>query len=112
MATSSGEFTDTGSYHIYENKSFKYSFALPKYTYYQGLGARDGASHALAISLTASGVEDMSTSEVKVYFYKTPPATLPTGKEATLASGVLYIDGDMTNPKIAKIIETILASAK
>lgn len=62
---------------MYENKSFNYSFALPKYTYYQGLGARDGASHALAIALTASGVEDVGTADVRVYFYKTSPTTPP-----------------------------------
>ena len=48
---------DTGSYQIYSNKSLGYTLALPKSVYFQGYGARDGSSHSLAISLTASGTD-------------------------------------------------------
>ena len=48
---------DTGSYQIYSNRSLGYTLALPKSVYFQGYGARDGSSHSLAISLTASGTD-------------------------------------------------------
>ncbi len=112
ILTSSSDFSNTGVYQVYTNNSFKYSIALPKYAYYQGLGARDGASHTLAIALTASWIEDIATSDVKLYFYKTLPTNPPLGKEVTVPNGILYVNGDMTNPKIAKIIDTILMSAK
>lgn len=56
--TNSGTMpTVTNSNHLYENQSFQYGYELPKYTYYRGYGARDGADHSVAVSLTASGVE-------------------------------------------------------
>ncbi len=61
---------DTGSYLIYTNSSVGYELALPKYAYYQGYGARDGATHSLAISLTNSGAEVFDTSDVRVYYYR------------------------------------------
>lgn len=100
----------TGSYHIYTNTS--YSFALPKYAYYSGFGAQSGASHTIAVGLTSSGVDAFATADVRVYFFKVTPANPPEGKQVPITNGVLYISGDASNPKIAKIIDTIEASAK
>lgn len=102
----------TGSYHIYENKSFGYSLALPKFSYYQGLGARDGSSHALAVGLTSTGAED-TNADVVVYFYRTTPATPPTGgQEVVIPSGSLYIVTNASGPRIDQIVETITTSVR
>lgn len=111
VVSDSGVVFDTGSYLFYQNAN--YSLYLPKYVYYSGYGARDGATHTVAIALTATGVDMFDTADVKVYFYRTEPANPPSGKQVSVANGVLYVDGDATaNPKIAKIIDTIEASAK
>ena len=105
----------TGAYQLYSNVGLKYSFAMPKYVYYQGQGARDGALHTLAIALTASGSESLDTADVRVYFYKTMPTDFPWDHNTvtvTIPSGVLLLEGDSTNPKVAKIIETIKESAE
>ena len=74
----SGITFDTGSYVAYKNAN--YTAYLPKYVYYSGYGARDGANHTLGIALSASGAESFETSEVKVYFYSTTPANPPASK--------------------------------
>lgn len=103
---------DTGSYQIYENKSFGYSVAMPKFAWYQWLGARDGSSHALAVGLSSTGAED-TNADVVVYFYKTSPANPPLGsQQIILANGSVYIVKNGSGPKVDQIIETIQASAK
>lgn len=101
---------DTGSYFYYQNAN--YSFYLPKYVYYSGYGARSGATHTVAVALTASGIDTFDAADVKTYFYRTTPSNPPAGKMISVANGVLYIEGDTSNAKIAKIIDTITASAK
>lgn len=73
--------TNTGMYHVYANEKLKYRFALPKYAYYQGFGARDGALHTVGVGLTASGAESFETSDVRLWYYKKAP---------TNASGTLF----------------------
>lgn len=105
---------DSGSYQFYTNTSAGYEIALPKYAYYQGYGARDGAAHTLAVSLTSTGVEDFATSDVRVYFYKTPSAEAIAGaRQVNLANGgVIVIDGgNSTNPKVQKMMDIIQMSA-
>ena len=101
---------DTGSYQIYTNTV--YSFALPKYAYYSGFGAQGEASHTVAVGLTSTGTDAFATADVRIYFFKTIPANPPEGKQVSVAKGILYIAGDSSNPKVAKIIDTIEASAK
>lgn len=101
---------DTGSYVKYQNAN--YSAYLPKYVYYSGYGARDGANHTLGVALSASGSESFETSEVKVYYYSTTPANPPASKMIPVKKGVLYIDGDASNAKVAKIIDILGASAQ
>lgn len=103
---------NTGSYHIYENKSFGYRLALPKFSYYQGLGARDGSSHALAIGLTSTG-SDYETADVLVYFYRTTPANPPSNSQQIVgASGSIYVVANSTGSRIDQIVETIKATAR
>ncbi|MBC7498083.1 hypothetical protein H7170_00405 [Candidatus Gracilibacteria bacterium] len=116
ISTNSGMVFDTGSYIIYQNKNFGYSLALPKYSYYKGYnkGAyTDGADHVLVVSLTASGVESPSPAEVRVFALKTNTKLVMDGKIIDLSNGVrIFVVADETNPKVAKIVQTIMASIK
>lgn len=114
-SSTEGMIFDTGSYLIYTNSSVGYELALPKYAYYQGYGARDGATHSLAISLTNSGAEVFDTSDVRVYYYRWKALTdvIAWATRVDTKSGTLIIDGgNSTNPKIQKIVDTIRMSAK
>lgn len=109
-----GALFDTGSYLLYSNTSVGYSFAMPKYAYYSGVGAQSGANHTMMIATTASGVTDFATAPVQVWFYRKVPATPPSDQSVTTENGILYIRNNDTtaNAKIGKIIETVLQSAK
>lgn len=52
----------------YSNSTYHYSFSMPKNSYYQAFGAQNGASHSVGITF-GTGVESLSGSEVRVYFY-------------------------------------------
>jgi Kazal-type serine protease inhibitor domain len=110
--TSETDYTNTGKYQIYENKSFGYTISLPKYAYYQAYRTKDGANHALALGLSEADIIDITTAPVRVYFYKTAPATPPRGTEVKVQNGVLYVDGNISAPKIQTIIDTITLSAR
>jgi Kazal-type serine protease inhibitor domain len=114
ISTNSGMVFDTGSYILYSNTGIWYSFAMPKYSYYSGEGAHDGASHTMAISTTASGVVDFTTATIQIWLYREVPTAPPSTQSVVLENGTLYIKNNDTtnNPKIAKIIDTILQSAK
>ncbi len=106
---------DTGSYQIYTNTSLGYTLALPKNAYYQWYGARDGASHTLAISLTSTGIDTFDTADVRVYYYKTEPADVMAWatRVKTASGGTIIIDSaNSTNPKVQKIVDTIRMSAE
>ncbi len=105
---------DTGSYQIYSNTSLGYTLALPRSVYFQGYGARDGANHALAVSLTASGTDTFEWADVRVYYYKTEPIdAMAWATRVKTASGTIIIDAlNLANPKIQKIVDTIRMSAK
>jgi hypothetical protein len=106
------DYTNTGKYQIYENKSFGYTISLPKYAYYQAYRTKDGANHTLALGLSEADIVDITTAPVRVYFYKITPATPPRGTEVKVQNGVLYIDGNISAPKIQTIIDTITLSAR
>lgn len=107
------QFDDT-KYKQYKNDGLNYSYALPKNSYYQGFGARNGATNTMAVSTTASGITDFETADVQVYYYKTEPANAPTYESVKLQNGgVLYISGATSgDPKITNIVNTITTSAK
>ena len=106
------DYTNTGKYQVYENKTFGYTISLPKYAYYQAYRTKDGANHAIALGLSEADIADITTAPVRVYFYKTAPATPPRGTEVKIQNGVLYIDGNVSAPKIQTMIDTITASAR
>jgi Kazal-type serine protease inhibitor domain len=109
------ETFDTGTYILYDNTSVGYSLALPKYVYYQGYGARDGASHSLAIGLTSTGTDAFETADVRVYYYKgTAPLDVMAGAtRIDTTSGTIIVDSaNSTNPKVQKIVDTIRMSAE
>lgn len=81
----------TNSNHLYENQSFQYGYELPKYTYYRGYGARDGADHSVAVSLSASGVETFEWADARIYYYKTEPAVPLSGKAIKLDNGGMVV---------------------
>ena len=113
-STSTGTVYDTGSYLLYANSRLGYWFAMPRYSHYSGLGARDGAVHSMAIATTASGVLDFATAPVQVWLYSRAPATPPSSQSVQIDAGVLYIRNNDTtgNARISNIVETVLASAK
>lgn len=108
------QLLDSGSYQVYTNASAGYQIALPKYVYYQGYGARDGAAHTLAISLTNTGIDTFAASDVRVYYYKgsAPSDVMAGSTRIETASGTIIIDSShASNPKVQKIIDTIRMSA-
>lgn len=113
-ATSSGSYSDTGSYQIYKNINYHYTLSLPKYAYYQGTRGTDGATHMLAVGLSATGVIDFASAPVRVYYFAGSGVRASVaGQEKSLEKGIIVIQDDGSkDPKIQKIIETILASAR
>jgi hypothetical protein len=87
---------------------------MPRYVHYAGAGARDGASHTVAIATSASGVTDFAIAPVQVWFYSSIPLNPPSSQSATLTNGTLYIRNNDTtgNVKISKIVETVMVSAR
>lgn len=110
--TTERKLFDSGSYLLYSNTGLGYGFAMPKYSYYSGNGAHDGANHAIAIATTASGITDFANAPVQVWFYKNPPTNPPSEQFSQTKNGILYIkNNDTTNDKkIKNIVETILES--
>ncbi len=108
------DYTNTGKYLVYTNASIGYTFSLPKYVHYQGMGARDGASHSVAIALTSTGTDTWDGADVQVWYYRKPPTTPPSPILVTLTSGVVYIKQNslITNPKIDQIVEIIRQSIR
>jgi len=106
------DYTNTGKYHIYTNNSAGYSMAFPKYSWYYGFGARDGAAHSMAIATDESGIATFEGAPVRVWFYRTKPATPPSDQSLTLENGVIYVSSSSEDPKIQKIVADIFASAK
>jgi hypothetical protein len=104
----------TGSYHLYSNAALEYGFAIPKYSYYSGAGAQDGASHTMSIGVTASGILDFPTAQVQVWYFKKIPANPPSTSFANTKNGVIYVKNNDTtgNAKIEKIVTTVLESAE
>jgi hypothetical protein len=105
------DYTNTGKYQIYENKSFGYTLSLPKFAYYQAYGARDGANHVLVLGLSEADVSDITTAPVKVYFYKKEPSTA-TGTKISVGNGVLFLAGTASSSKLQTLIDTIRSSAR
>jgi hypothetical protein len=106
------DYTNTGKYHIYVNNSAGYSMAFPKYSWYYGFGARDGATHSMAIALDEAGIASFESAPVRVWFYRTKPATPPSDQSLTLEKGIIYVSSSSDNPKIQKIVADVFASAK
>lgn len=61
--------TASGSLKRYESAAYHYGFDLPKNAYYQGIGAKNGASHVMLVS-TSSGELTYETAPVRVYYAK------------------------------------------
>lgn len=90
---------------------------MTKNVMYEGMGGRDGANHTVGINLYQKDVDtvDFALATVQVYFYKKPPTTPPANaRSVNVANGTLYVvNNDTTNnPKITRLVDTILASAK
>jgi hypothetical protein len=104
----------TGSSLLYTNKGAGYTIALPKYSYYAGGGARDGAVHSLAVSMTSTGTSDFATAEVQVWFYPVAPANPPSTRSTQTSRGVIYVanNSSSVNPKVEQIIQSIFESAE
>ncbi len=67
-ATDSASGVIDPSLSTYSNATYRYSFSMPKSSYYQAFGAQNGASHSVGIS-TGTGAESLANSQVRVYFY-------------------------------------------
>lgn len=66
IGSASGQIIPVGM--EYFNQTYRYGFSMPKNSYYQAFGAQNGANHSVGIT-TGTGVESLSGSEVRVYFY-------------------------------------------
>lgn len=53
---------------------------MPKNSYFQAFGAQNGANHSVGIA-TGTGVESLSGSEVRIYFYANKIAEKLTNAE-------------------------------
>lgn len=106
------DYTDTSKFHIYTNNALQYSMSFPKYSWYSGYGARDGASHSMAIALDEAGIATFDGAPVRVWFYKSKPTNPPSDQSLTVTNGVIYVSSQSDNPKIQKIVTDIFASVK
>jgi hypothetical protein len=106
------DYTEVTKYHIYQNARLNYGFSFPKYSWYTGYGARDGAVHSMALGLSEADVASFDTAPVRLWFYMTKPATPPSDQSLTLANGVIYVSSASEDPKMMKIVTDIFASAK
>jgi hypothetical protein len=108
------DYSNTGKYLVYTNTSIGYTFSLPRYAHYQGMGARDGATHSVAVALTATGTDTWEGADVQVWYYRKSPTTPPSPILVTLTSGVVYIKPNIltSNTKIDQIVETIRGSVR
>ncbi len=104
------DYTDAGKYHIYQNSRLNYGFSFPKYSWYTGYGARDGAVHSMALGLSEADVASFDTAPVRLWFYTTKPADAPSDQSLTIANGVIYVSSASEDPKIMKIVTDIFAS--
>jgi hypothetical protein len=86
--------------------------SFPKYSWYSGYGARDGASHSMAIALDEAGIATFDGAPVRVWFYKSKPTNPPSDQSLTVTNGVIYVSSQSDNPKIQKIVTDIFASVK
>ena len=112
VTPSSVDYTNATKFHIYTNNSLGYSMSFPNYSWYYGFGARDGAVHSMALALDEAGIATFDDAPVRVWFYKSKPATPPSDQSLTLANGVIYVSSQSDNPKVQKIVADIFASAK
>ena len=116
-ATGSGT---TGSGIVtYYNSYLDYGLSVPKGAYYAGYGSKDGAAHSMGFT-TGTGVVDFDTAEVKLWYF--PSKILPELKDKEsgfyqdpstnmtylkLGDGTIKLEGNMENPILLKIIETV-----
>jgi hypothetical protein len=106
------DYTDASKFHIYENARLQYGFSFPKYSWYVWYGARDGAVHSMAIGLNEWDVSTFDNAPVRLWFYRTKPATPPSDQGLSLENGMIYVSASSESPKIQKIVTDIFASAK
>jgi hypothetical protein len=77
---------------VYTNNNFRYSVALPKYAYYQGLVSADKKTHILTVALDSTAVTSTSTALVNATYYKTGLTPKDGKKSLSLDGGTLVID--------------------
>lgn len=87
-------------YVAYDNTAIGYGFDMPRNSYYQGFGARDGATHTVAVSV-GTGVTTYEDATIRVLYYNSVLAPLSSSsvdmvKDA--ATGRIYVrlDGNKT----------------
>lgn len=103
----------------YYNSYLDYGMSLPKGSYYAGYGGQDGAAHTMGFA-TGTGVTSFEEAPIKLWYY--PNKLLPElrngensfyqnpGTNMTylkLGNGTIKIEGDMEDPVVLKIIETV-----
>lgn len=96
----------------YMNSTYHYGFSMPKNSYYQAFGAQNGANHSVGIS-TGTGVESLSESDVRVYFYANKIigklAKAANGSYTDPATGTIYL---LLNDKDSVMIESSNPNSK
>ena len=103
----------------YYNSYLDYGMSLPKGSYYAGYGGQDGAAHTMGFA-TGTGVTSFEEAPIKLWYY--PNKLLPElrngensfyqnpGTNMTylqLGNGTIRIEGNMEDPVILKIIQTV-----
>lgn len=111
-ATQSGIIT-------YYNNYLDYGLSLPRGSYYAGYGGKDGAAHTMGFA-TGTGVTSFDEASVKLWYF--PNKLLPELKNGEntfyqdpgsnmtylkLGNGTVKIQGNMEDPIVLKIIETV-----
>ncbi|MDD2745662.1 MAG: hypothetical protein PHU93_03945, partial [Candidatus Gracilibacteria bacterium] len=103
----------------YYNSYLDYGMSLPKGSYYAGYGGQDGAAHTMGFA-TGTGVVSFEEAPVKLWYYPNKLLTeLKNGENSfyqnpgtnmtylKLGNGTIKIEGDMEDPLVLKIIETV-----
>lgn len=102
-----------GKYHIYENKWLNYGFAMPNYSYYQGIIPVNWSAHTMLVGLDENWIANFESAQIKILLYKKELEKTPENAITITTKdwNKIYIISEKSdNPKLQNIITAISES--